>query len=256
MTREQFGRPARRERREQARELAKEILNRRVSPSDISVGDIVLFCLSVVVGIAISLMDRSPTNVLIALFSMVIFLVRPVLRLKWVRNATGKRKVWRGTAAIAGCILVVGLFGYFEWPQPASLEYMVSWGIWGSPSGNGPPIPAERVEALRVVVQGLLLQQFKSSCKIAGVAFHYSGTTDIDDAQALQKSGLYDIYKGPITIRIPLDEQFRKSLIVGTWGTNYSLLLVPNGISIDRFATLREAKKLGIRILQLNSGPP
>ena len=93
--------------------------------------------------------------------------------------------------------------------------------------------------------------------KIAGVCYHYEGLGDVQDVQDLQKSELHDIVEGDIIIGIKLDQKF-----MNTWlqerksNTNYVLVLVPNGINMNQFSTMRQAMALGVKPLNGAIGPP
>jgi len=109
---------------------------------------------------------------------------------------------------------------------------------------------------LRVETDGTFLSSYQKDYRLAAVAFRYYGNGDIKDASNLQKSGLYDIENGKITIFIHLDEQFMRTMQHGEIRTNYFLLLVPNKVQPSQFSTLRQAESLGAKILQGGAGPP
>jgi hypothetical protein len=72
----------------------------------------------------------------------------------------------------------------------------------------------------------------------------------------LNENNLYDITPGYVSIGIPLDARFKQELIDGLHGTNYKLLIVPNGIEMHNFRTLRQAERLGVRVVGFGAGPP
>jgi hypothetical protein len=109
---------------------------------------------------------------------------------------------------------------------------------------------------LGVTANGNLLLSYRDSYHVAAVGFHYYGNGNIKDAPNLQKSGLYDIQDGPIIVRIKPDEHFIQAANRGERNTSYALLLVPNNVQMDQFATLREAESVGVKIVQRASGPP
>jgi hypothetical protein len=85
----------------------------------VSTSDIVLWCLAGVMAVALYLApDKTPLIVLIGLLCMVLLATHPALHLPWVVNAATKRaKGFRAAIAMAGTLLVVGLYGWNVWPS-------------------------------------------------------------------------------------------------------------------------------------------
>jgi hypothetical protein len=108
---------------------------------------------------------------------------------------------------------------------------------------------------LRVDAEGRLLLSRKQDYRLAAVAFRYYGNGDMKDSPNLQKSGLYDIENRMVTIFIHPDRQFIQTM-QNEARTFYYLLLVPNRVQIDQFATLRQAESLGVIIISSGMGPP
>lgn len=104
-------------------------------------------------------------------------------------------------------------------------------------------------------VDGILMDK-GDDFKLFAVAVHYDGKQDILDTKNLRKSNLFDIVSFPTTIVIPLDDKFIQEVKDGIRGTNYFLLLIPNGVSVDEFETLRQARRLGVELVTSSSGPP
>jgi hypothetical protein len=112
---------SRRERREQARQLAKELLSSgqsRHAGFDFSVlGGPVL-------AIILFLLDGKIGSVWAVIFLLTIFgcLLYSFFKLKWIRDAIPGWQKWRRAAILlVGIILVVGAFGYYIWPAPSRL---------------------------------------------------------------------------------------------------------------------------------------
>ena len=106
-----------------------------------------------------------------------------------------------------------------------------------------------------VEVDGSLLQKFKTDfCCIAVVSFQWNMQGDYRDAMILTKSGPHDIENRVMGIASPWGEKFKNKFKPG--GTNYSLLLLLKGSSLDKFSTLREAESVGIKVLSTRGGPP
>ena len=89
----------------------------------------------------------------------------------------------------------------------------------------------------------------KPDRKIIAVAFHYFGKVDINDQVGLQKSRPFDYRKGTQFITISPDSIFFDEVRNGASGTNYMLLDVPQGITEDQFSTLRQAYKIGAKLM-------
>jgi hypothetical protein len=128
-------------------------------------------------------------------------------------------------------------------------SHLFQWGPLTSPAR------AEDIKVLLVKVHGSDFKQYAGTYKLAGLAFHYSGEGNILDLQKLQKSALYEIENQDMEIFIPLDQDFITTMQHAI-GTNYRLLLVPSGVSMDQFSTLRQAALLGIKQTDMASGGP
>jgi hypothetical protein len=138
-------------------------------------------------------------------------------------------------------------------------QYLIQWGVQ-SPAGVPPnsPIKLEQLTYVQVIADGHALLPYADKYKLGGVAFHYFGLNDPDDADNLQKSALHDIRDDPrILIVIPVNQAFRDEIAQhGMGGTNYGLILVPKDRTMDDFKTLRVAKQLGVQSLGIGAGPP
>jgi hypothetical protein len=91
---------------------------------------------------------------------------------------------------------------------------------------------------------------------VAAIGFRYFGTTDVKDTGELNKTDLYDIYPGDNTLVIVWNNKFIEELNRLQGGTNYGVMLVPNGVGMSQFSTIRQAESMGVIIIGRASGPP
>jgi hypothetical protein len=110
--------------------------------------------------------------------------------------------------------------------------------------------------ALQITVDGSSLKWYVERYRLIAVAFHYFGEQDIDDVDGIQKSQPYDIRREPQVVMVRPDSKFIAEILRGSVTTNYHLLLVPRGVNDKAFATLRQAKQLGVFDIWSASGPP
>jgi hypothetical protein len=124
-------------------------------------------------------------------------------------------------------------------------DVAVTWGLNDAVSGQ-------------VTIDGTRLQRYQGRFRIAAVGFHYSGSPDVIDVTGLQKSAMYEIVNtAQIRIIVPFDQVFLRDWTIGSArGTNYRVLLVPVGINLEQFRTLREAYALGVKDIWSGGGPP
>jgi len=123
-------------------------------------------------------------------------------------------------------------------------QYVFEWGV------------AAGSNDLKLGTNGQWFSSKSSGYKLAAIAFHYRGDLDVLDTSDLQKSALYDIVPGTVMMRIKTDDAFRQRFKSGARVTNYVLLLVPHGVSMEQFSTLREAIAVGVIAVSRTSGPP
>jgi hypothetical protein len=134
--------------------------------------------------------------------------------------------------------------------QEEDIAYLKYYGPLAPPGSDFRKNPFLKAET-----KGELFRQYRNSYYLAAVAFHQFGV-DIPDVPHLQKSGSYDIKDGRISMAIQLDQQFLNAIAQGAVNTNYALLLVPEKVRMNQFDTLRQATALGVRVMQISSGPP
>jgi hypothetical protein len=102
-------------------------------------------------------------------------------------------------------------------------------------------------------VQGAQLTKIRSEYKLAIGCFLWDGTMDRLDAPNVQVSNLYDITASLVTARVtfgPGFEKYREEQHAA--GILVSVFLVPNGVSVSQFTTLRQARSLGVHILSMS----
>jgi hypothetical protein len=97
---------------------------------------------------------------------------------------------------------------------------------------------------------------FQSGYRLALICFRTDGTQDYLDIERLQKSALYDIQNTGMRIILIVDEEFVEEWKQGMRGTNYFLFLVPRGVEMNQFSTIRQAQALGTIQLAGRAGPP
>jgi hypothetical protein len=124
--------------------------------------------------------------------------------------------------------------------------YMTYW---------GPSQMRDGMPYLEVDTQGKYFASKASNYKLAAVAVRV-GTKDPLDTEGLQKSALYEIVPEEIKILIPVDTAFVESTLHKSKGTNYQLLLVPRGMTMDQFLTLGQAESAGIKLVQHLASAP
>jgi hypothetical protein len=93
------------------------------------------------------------------------------------------------------------------------------------------------------------LKQTKKDKKVIGLAFHYDGRQDVKDTAGLQKSKPYDYDQGRVMMIIDPDQTFRNQRAMRMRGTNYYVIEVPDGLAPEQFSTLRQAEKLGGKVI-------
>jgi len=159
-------------------------------------------------------------------------------------------------------VFIVGLVTRFyiarnspELP-PRAAPYMTSW---GTTSRDGAEFTYGKLTkgaaTSDVEVNGDLLAAYARNYKIVAVCFHWNGSRAYLDTEGLSKSKPYNIAKSSVLITIPWRDSFIREM-ENQKGTTYALLLVPVGLSPDKFETLRDATQQGAYVLQASSGPP
>jgi hypothetical protein len=128
--------------------------------------------------------------------------------------------------------------------QQEPSDYLIGIKRFYEAEGPTAPIPTK----LGFVIHGRLFESFRNGFKLAAVTFQEDGRV-IYDIDRLQKSRLYTITNDWITIVIPLDSNYRRHF-TPLCCPSYMLLAVPDGISMEDFDTVRQAKALGVQVLE------
>lgn len=96
-----------------------------------------------------------------------------------------------------------------------------------------------------------VLQRFRLEYKLATACLIYDGTQDLLDDPYMQVGGLYDIDEHLFVKKLMagFSQNFKEEYTQKRSHSVYvALLLVPKGIEPSQFATLRQARALGVRI--------
>jgi hypothetical protein len=88
--------------------------------------------------------------------------------------------------------------------------------------------------------------------RVMGAVFHWTPDRDADDISDLQKSPAYDIRKDRLEFFINTDQKFINEYLFGA-PTNYAVILLPQNQMPQNFSTLRQAKILGAKVIQLGA---
>jgi hypothetical protein len=102
-----------------------------------------------------------------------------------------------------------------------------------------------------VTVDTTTIWRYHDKYKVAAACFVYDGLGPILDAKPFWVGAAYDIQRDAKLKMIA-----KPSGPAPLPGTNYVVLLVPDGIDISQFHTLREARNLKVRIISLSSQSP
>lgn len=149
---------------------------------------------------------------------------------------------------IMAILVVLAWVPYFLTTPSAPPDPVSAWGM------DAQFVPSRPVMQMLVNQDGLA--KYRAKYRMVAVAFHYYGDGDVKDTTGLQKSGLFDIGTGQQKILIRPGDEYTQALLKGDHGTFYALLLVPNGITLAQFSTLREAQRLGALDISDKIGPP
>jgi hypothetical protein len=171
------------------------------------------------------------------------------------------QRFWLG--ALSGIALGFTLAGFIggplhRWfPEPAG---PTSGKIYNVIKGWGPILGMPR-DIVEIVVDGHeLIKQSginPKSFRLAAVCYHNRGTIDTRDISDLQKSSLHDLRDEDVQMTIQLNTKFMDEYLKQGWtNTNYVAIVVPNGVTMDQFSTMRQAFSLGVLSVSGVVGPP
>ena len=105
-----------------------------------------------------------------------------------------------------------------------------------------------------MTVDGASMLLNKSAYRLAIACFTFDGKEDILDAPNFQVSNLYDIKDGVINMQQDFSEAFKQQGIAKHANAIFiAVLLVPDGVERNQFSTLRQARKLNVRIPALTT---
>ena len=170
----------------------------------------------------------------------------------WGTSVTGDDRVWmsrRNAYIIAGLVFFslipsgIGLLGNIGAQDDEPVKrYITEWGR------------SEIPDRVMIKTRGGYFRSKRSSYRLAMVCFPYYGVGDPIDT-VVYKSDLRDIVEAEIEVTAQFPRSFLAPGIEVKTTINYVLLLVPNGVTMDQFSTLRQAIALGVKQLQMVGGP-
>ncbi len=122
-----------------------------------------------------------------------------------------------------------------EWPDPK--PYVVQYGV-----GQNDCL---------VVVNGDRFLKYRAHYRLASACYIYDGIGDLLDVPQLQTSKAYDIRVGAMALRAVWGASFPKYLSEKgpILSMNHVVLMLPIGVVPGEFSTLREAKAMGVKIV-------
>lgn len=97
---------------------------------------------------------------------------------------------------------------------------------------------------------------FQSDYRLGLVCFRTDKTKDFRDIDRLQKSALYDVGDRAVHIVVTVDDVYVEEWERGARLTYYFLFLVPRGVGMSDFSTIRQAEALGAIQIAGRIGPP
>ena len=169
--------------------------------------------------------------------------------------------IWKFLPISLMGISLLGIVGSRIYHEPVDSERLIeSWGSAGTSNihlNDDKTISASGALSSHILVRGRLLNNFdKQKWKMVGVCFHSARTGDMLDSPNISKSGKYEISDDDVYIKIPWNESFIEDLVGGSSTTQYSLLMVPNGVDLEQFSTLRQAHALGAQEVAAKASRP
>lgn len=102
----------------------------------------------------------------------------------------------------------------------------------------------------RVLINGDRFLKFAGHYRVAGACYAYDGVGDVLDVPKLQVGKTHDIINGQIEMVTRFGPGFMEYLQEnGAIGLSHVVLLIPNGVDPGDFSTLRQAKAMGVKIV-------
>jgi len=140
-------------------------------------------------------------------------------------------------------------------PQPQTpFHYIDQYGP--SPLVPGLPVTGVYLRASGSEILAHMKKSVLSRYFVGMAAYHYYGSSDVDDTRFELKGDLRKITEGDIEWVIPLNDSFKKLLSSGSRTTNFALFLIPRGAKVEQYNTMGEVKALGGILLENVAGPP
>jgi hypothetical protein len=169
------------------------------------------------------------------------------------RRAAEAPTWWKSPSVIALFILVCALWGPFIVNRLSEEPVLrnVTTGMDGVRDNSSGKLIAA---ALYITVDGNEIYKY-APMRIMAAGFHWKPDRDVDDVDDLQKSAVYDIRREAITFHINVNQKFINEYNLGA-PNNYALIVVPRDLTPQRFATLRQAKAAGAKVINLGSYKP
>jgi hypothetical protein len=167
------------------------------------------------------------------------------------RSDTTRSAWWKSPQVIAWFLLWCSLWGPFLYSKLYQDDPILRVG--STLSGTRDMISGRFLgAALAISIDGAAIYKYAPQ-KVMVVAFHWPTDRDIDDTENLQKSELLDIRKSGLLFHVPLNQEFISLLSKGE-SSFYAVIILPPGITTDRFSTMRQAKAAGAKILDAGAG--
>lgn len=169
------------------------------------------------------------------------------------RMPAKKRRQLYGLALLValtwGCQLYFFYQSHWGLSEEFPADCTIQWGT-GVPPGvawNG---------NLEVIANGGCFSRYADGYYLTAVALHRFGVVDRDEERITARGARHEIVAGNVPIVIVATPTYIDEVRQGFTQTSYVLLLVPNGVDPEQFFTLRQAKRLGAKIVSIRGGPP
>jgi hypothetical protein len=131
-----------------------------------------------------------------------------------------------------------------EFDSAAAVSLMMTYGTDKAPN-----------EAFcKVDANGDKLLPYRDDYNVAFACYTMDGTGPELDTSYIQFSQTYDIVEGQIGMRLHMRPGFYADTFNGRGGfINYVLMLVPKEVQVSQFSTLRQARALGVKLIERGS---
>jgi hypothetical protein len=112
-----------------------------------------------------------------------------------------------------------------------------------------PPKVVSGQPMTRMTVDGRLLDRYKGKYRLIAGVLHWLPPNPLEDQTGISKSSVFDIQAEYIRIPIVFNDQFIMEVVNGSYSESYVLLAVPPNLSPEQFDSIREAEKLGAKLI-------